>query len=241
MSLINQALRKAQRDRAPRRADHSGSASGPGTPPRPPSALSGAGGFNVKLVIAIGFAFALLIGLVAGLTIVILNQSESPPPSAATSPSEPAISSLAEPPVAEPPLAAGPTDPVITPAPEADAVAPPVAADPGLSVVEELRLAREAAEADAARQAEEAARAAEAADPPAPAEPEANPAVIDWLAAARISGVRLSGDDSKVILNGKAFGLGEIVNYSLGLEVLVVQEKRVLFVDRNGVKYLKGL
>ena len=54
--------------------------------------------------------------------------------------------------------------------------------------------------------------------------------------------MRLADDgNSKVILNNDVYGIGDTVNYSLGLSILIIQEKRVLFVDRNDKKYVKRL
>ncbi|MFP4068779.1 MAG: hypothetical protein ACLFVC_01235, partial [Opitutales bacterium] len=96
---------------------------------------------------------------------------------------------------------------------------------------------------EAARQAEaEALAAKEEAEAEAKARAEIQPSqeIIQWLAESRITGVRLSGGNSKVILNGKAYGIDETVNHALGLSVLAIQEKRVLFVDENGTKYMKA-
>jgi len=245
MSLINQALKKAQRDRNPSRMGKAGD-HGPAGMARTPGggAMSGAGGLNLKIVIGVAVAFAVLVGLVVGLTVVLLGNSKSGPAMASEPAPAPALASTEAP---EAP-AGSPADPVITPEPNVEPDEPPtvertVEAETGPSVVEELRRAREAAEAkaaaeaEAARKAEEAARAAEA---KAAASPEPSRDVIEWLGAAKISGVRLAGEDSKVILNGKAYATGEVVNYGLGLKVLVIREKRVLFVDADGVKYMKA-
>lgn len=115
-------------------------------------------------------------------------------------------------------------------------------AKPEPSVVNELRKAREAAEAQAAAEAKAAAAAAKAAEEEA-ARAAAAPsdAIIEWLGKAKVSAVRLSDTESKVILNGQTYTVGEFVNYKLGLKVLVIQEKRLLFVDKNGKKYMKRL
>jgi hypothetical protein len=102
-------------------------------------------------------------------------------------------------------------------------------------VVAELRKARESTEAEAAAQAKATADAtARAAAPP-------SDEAIAWLGNARLSGVRISETDSRIILNGRAYGIGDYVNFNLGLKVMVIQEERVLFVDDNGKKYMKRL
>ena len=65
--------------------------------------------------------------------------------------------------------------------------------------------------------------------------------IIKWLGRATISGVRLSPRGNKVILNNRANSVGEFVNISLAIKILIIQEKRILFVDANGKRYLKQL
>ena len=74
MSLINQALRKAQHQRTPNRtATAADNASAP-------SSNYAASTSNPGLVIALVAGIALLIGLVAGLTIVVLRKDPAPVP-----------------------------------------------------------------------------------------------------------------------------------------------------------------
>ena len=223
MSLINQALRKAQHQRTPSRpataADHA-SASHP----------KYTGNFNKSgLLIGLVAGIALLIGLVAGLTIVVLRKDPAPvaqqaatlpAPAKQISPATPIIQPLAAPTPA-------PTQPLEQDSP---------------SVLNDLRLARVAAEAKAAADAN-SAKQAEAAKQLAATKAAAKPSqdIIQWLGRSKISGVRLSTSGNKVILNNNAYLVGETVNVGLGLKVLIIQEKRVLFIDPNGKKYLKQL
>jgi hypothetical protein len=231
MSLINQALRKAQHQRTPTRA---ATAADHASAPRPNYTTSTS---KPGLLIGLVAGIALLIGLVAGLTIVVLRNEPAPATQQATlpvTPPAPVTPKKTEP--ALQPLAT----PATTPAP-----ALPVEQD-NPSVLNELRLAREAAEAKAAADAAAAKKAeaeALAAKKAAEAQAAAKPSqdIIQWLGHAKISGVRLSESGSKVILNNKAYSVGEIVNVGLALKVLIIQEKRILFVDANGKKYLKQL
>lgn len=71
---------------------------------------------------------------------------------------------------------------------------------------------------------------------------ERNAAIIEWLSNARMSGLRLDdNNESRVLLNNHSYRVGETVNQTLGLKVLIILEKRVLFIDSNGQKYLKKL
>lgn len=227
MSLINQALRKAQHQRTPNRpATAADNASAPS--PNYAANSSSKPGLLIGLVAGI----ALLIGLVAGLTIVVLRKD--PAPTVQQAISAPAAVTVPAP----------KADPTIQPLTAAvPAPAPTQAKEQGNpSVLNELRLAREAAEAKAvadAATAKKAETAALAAQKAAEAKPSQD--IIQWLGKSKISGVRLSASGSKVILNNKAYTVGETVNVGLGLKVLIIQEKRILFIDGNGKKYLKQL
>lgn len=225
MSLINQALRKAQHQRTPNSASTPEST----IPSRPPSQQAAPNNSKSGLLIGLVAGIALLIGLVAGLLIVLLRSEPAPaiqqtalPETTPVQPAQPSLSLNA--PTTKHPIQTSESD------------------RPG--VLEELRIAREAteakaaAEAKAAQEAEAAALAAkQAAEAAAAAKPSQD--IIHWLAQARISGVRLSGTASKVILNNKAYSVGDTVNASLKLKVLIIQENRILFIGPNGKKYLK--
>ena len=238
MSLINQALRKAQRDRTPNRMTEAGAS----TPAQ--VAAAGANGMKPGLVIGLVITVALLVGLVAGLSLVLFSGTEPapatvaqqqeivPPTPAAASPA--ATSPAVEPAKPTPAPAPAPVEPIAQQtAPAQEAL--PLQRETNPPVVEELRKAREAAETKAAAEA----KAAEEATARAAAKPSQD--IIDWLARAVISGVKLSDAESKVILNGDSYAVGEYVNFGLGLKVLIIQEKRVLFIDENEKKYMKRL
>lgn len=223
MSLINQALRKAQQQRTPSRpataADH---ASASPTNYRGNSNQSG-------LLIGLVAGIALLIGLVAGLTIVVLRKDPAPVTQQAATLPAPVKQIAPATPVFQPlaPPTPAPTQPLEQGSP---------------SVLNDLRLARVAAEAKAAADAT-SAKQIEAAKQLAATKAAAKPSqdIIQWLGKSKISGVRLSTSGNKVILNNKAYSVGETVNLGLGLKVLIIQEKRILFIDPNGKKYLKQL
>lgn len=238
MSLINQALRKAQRDRTPDRMADPGSTA-PGA-----AALSGSSGMKPGLIIGLIVVVAVLIGLVAGLSIVLFKGSSAP----AKTTAQVANTQVQAPTPVPTPITASPSatatpEPVAASTEKIEPVAPQTAGTNTLplereetpAVVDELRKAREAAEAKLAAEA----KAAEEAAAKAAAKPSQD--IIDWLSLAQVSGVKLSETESKVILNGDAYAVGEYVNYALGLKVMIIQEKRILFVDDNGKKYLKRL
>lgn len=238
MSLISQALRKAQRDRTPDRMPQ------PSEQSPAAYASTAAAGMSPAWVIGLVIAVAVLIGLVVGLSVVIFKGDDAPTKIAQseTTPSpEPASARLegTPEPVEAPQTAIHPIIPSKVEVAQTETT-------PAPSVVDELRKAREAAEAQAAAEAKLAAekaaagaKAAEEAAARAAAKPSED--IIQWLGTAKISGVKLSDTESKVILNGKSYSVGESANYKLGLKVLLIQENRILFVDNNGKKYMKRL
>jgi hypothetical protein len=64
-------------------------------------------------------------------------------------------------------------------------------------------------------------------------------AVVHWLAESTVTGVRLANEQSRVMLNGRSYRLGETVHFELGIVVRAIQENRVLFEDARGVRYVK--
>lgn len=230
MSLINQALRKAQRDRNPSQIGAAGDAAQPVSDAyAPPSS-----GTKPVLIISLIVGIALLVGLVAGLSVVLLQKSNPAPAQTATPPppahaiTSPGATSASQP---------GPLQPQAVTA--SDAQGAPTLTTAGPDLLQELRVAREAAEAKAAAEAQAAREAEAAAAQRAAAEP--NPDIIQWLAEARVTGVRLSEAGNKVLINNRAYGVGEVVHYGFGLKVLIIQEHRILFVDGNDQRYMKRL
>jgi hypothetical protein len=207
MSLINQALHKAQRDRTPKRMPQ------PGEQSPAAYANSAASGMNPALVIGLVIAVAVLIGLVVGLSDVIFNDGSKAPQQFANAPASLAPATSATPQISQPLATTGKFE-----------------AAPEPSVVDELRKAREAAEAKAAYQT----KAAEQAAARAAAKPSED--IIAWLGSAKLSGVRISGTGNKAIVNGNTYSVGDFVNFKLGLKVMIIQQTRVFFVDNNGKK-----
>ena len=218
MSLINQALRKAQDQRTTSRVSTAAQQANLAQPTQPST------NSRPRLVIGLITAIVILIGLIAGLTVVMLRTKPAP-----TEQQAPLQTML---PVA-------PAVPSSTMEPIRSAVPTLTANQPNeqnsSDVLEELHVARQAAEAKAA--AETAARQATEARTMAKPSQE----IIEWLGRATISGVRLSPAGNKVILNNRAYSVGEFVNSSLAIKILIIQEKRILFVDANSKKYLKQL
>ncbi len=226
MSLISDALKKAQRQRT-----------GPDTVPPIPGVSRAARPEPSSQ--SMGLMIAGAVGLVVvavGLTIFILRpKAAAPAPSApslaiAKSVAAPAADSAAIP-VATPVIAA-PASIVIRP-PESvplvvTAPVSPVAAAPVIN--------------------KEPVSAA-AGTPPPSGHPvitkrtktaDADPRIIAFVDAIRVTGIRSSGADSKVLMNDKVFRVNDIVERLLNVRLTAVETDSLTFVDENGVVYTKN-
>lgn len=84
---------------------------------------------------------------------------------------------------------------------------------------------------------------APAANPPAAVVPSAPPdqQVLIFLDNLRIMGVRFAGIDSKVLISDRVYRVNDIIERNFGLRLVEVQPDRLFFVDAKGVAYTKNL
>jgi hypothetical protein len=74
---------------------------------------------------------------------------------------------------------------------------------------------------------------------PAPvAKPDAR--IQTYIEALRVTGIRASGTDSKVLMNDRVFRVNDIVERSLGLRLTGVAADRLSFTDENGMVYTRN-
>lgn len=73
----------------------------------------------------------------------------------------------------------------------------------------------------------------------APAPPKPSEQVQAFVDAVRVAGIRASGDDSRVLMNGRQYRLNEIVDRSLGIKLVKVEGNCLTFADPSGVIYRK--
>jgi hypothetical protein len=212
MSLINEALKKAQRQRATPDA--------PGTMPatdemdadRPAKRGKAMPAHTLFLIV---IAAAVLVLLSVAATFFLLRPAPTPearpvtPPVATASVAPPAATPTAE----TAPQIVVPAVKDLEPAPAP--AAPPVAVNPAV-------------------QAPESAQ-------PTPGVPglpsEQAYAFLDKL---QVTGIRFSGSDSKVLMNDRVYRVNDIVERSLGLKLVKVTANSLTFVDRNGATYTKN-
>jgi ribosome-associated protein YbcJ (S4-like RNA binding protein) len=213
MSVISDALKKAQRQR-----------SGPeGT--MPPMSGGGRGRRDQPSGMSLLWIGLGVLGLVAGavgLTVFFLRPKAAPP--APVSPAAlAAAKSSAAPPAANTgaPIAA----PVIgAPLVVAPKLAEPVAPAPAASASPALALATSAS--------------AVTTTSTKGAPPDAR--VIAFIDTLKVTGVRSSGTESKVLMNDHVYRVNDVVERMLNVRLTVVGADSLTFVDDNGVVYTKN-
>ncbi|MFA6962060.1 MAG: hypothetical protein WC205_14995 [Opitutaceae bacterium] len=239
MSLINEALKKAQRQRTEDPV---------ATPPPSPSTPTLSGiqlaripkrktplpASTLLLLLGGGFAVLLMGGIFA---VVFLVPDKTPPPviktTAVTPPSQ--VSPITTPvtpvtpvspvapitPVAttpptvdttpEPPVVSVKLPPIVTPSPTPPVeVAPVIPPTPTPPPVTEVKV------------------------------PVANPKVYEFLEALRVSGIRVSATDPKVIMNDRVFRLNDVVDKPTHLRLTRVDASSLTFTDDKGFEYQKS-
>ena len=219
MSLINEALKKAQRARndgaAPAATDADGRVA---KRAEPKSAKS-------TLFIAVGAATLVVISMVG----TALWMSRTP---AAHTETKPAVAKPAEPAAA---ASSGPTlvvPPLSSPAPASPVATAPKPAAPKPETVP----ANNAAPVSAP-----VATVAAPTPPPVVAPPPAksDERVHQFVEAIRVTGIRASGSDSKVLMNDRVYRVNDVVDRTLNVRLTKVSSDSLTFTDANGVTYVK--
>lgn len=222
MSLINEALKKAQRDRL---AEAGGAAS---------SAAGGPSGRRTKntstqVVVLIAAAAVVLFVLAVYGAVLVLNRAPSvKPPIAITQPLAP--KSAAGPATSAPMIVIPPLVPVSAPP---IVVATPPSAPPTES-------AQPSTPQPAAAQIPNA-------PPPEPAAAKAAQPITDKFDARlqtlvdswHVTGIRALGADSKLMMNEKVYRVGDVLDRASGLKLTKVTSEELTFTDRDNVIYVK--
>ena len=239
MSLINEALKKAQRLRT---EDPAGSA-----PPIPGGGIpvaKRAQPRSTQQLVVLGVGGIVLVVLSVVVTVWLVNRPSAVPPAslvAAHPAPKTAQDSTAPAPVIVPP--------VIAPAPVADAPPKP-AAPPALPIAAAVHApaptpapppAPTPSPAMAATDSSPPPTAAAPAPTPAPAEPvKSDERVHAFVDAIHVTGIRSSGSDSRVLMNDRVFRVNDIVERNLGLRLTKVESGSLTFTDANGATYVKN-
>lgn len=254
MSLINEALKKAQRQRREDTGEPAAATSPTAPEPGPtdgvPTLRRGKDtGANTLLLVGSGALVLVVLSVVV--TVVLLNR---PDPSAAPAPGAAPVASTPSPAIANEPLslvppllvapvaanAAGDATPApAAPTPVATQTAAAPANEPAPTATAATPPAPAAAPAIAGTESKPAAiPAAPAPGPPVPHQPDER--IAAFVDAIKVAGIRSSGADSRVLMNEKVYRVNDTVERSLGVKLIKVGADHLTFVDARGVEYVKS-
>lgn len=242
MSLINDALRKAQKQRTGEAPPLASMPSVGGESPARIAKRAKPAGFNALLLrLGLGAGAILIVAGIGAYFVFRSPRTESTPPPApstagatATPPQAPvpaAPTQIAEPttpaftlPIATPVVTSKP-EPVATKAP-----AETVAAKPSAPVAKAPDEPRPSPPAEIV--------------PAAPATP-APPAKMDnkavsYIENLRIAGIRASATDAKVLMNDRVYRPGDMVERELGLKLVGITSGSLTFEDEQGARYTRS-
>lgn len=225
MSLINDALKKAQHQRG-----------GPSSPSTAPHATPGANEKPAASGRSILPAWIMVAGGVVGglaLAAIVLiaarpRPSETPPTTIAAQGTAPASSNPGA--TAIPADAPRPSQPVASPA-EASA--------------EEITVSTRELRAPAAATPAPAAPVAAPETKPEPTNaslpaPRPSSRMINAIEALRVAGIRASAGDSKVLMNDRVFRVGDTVDHELGIRLTGATANSLTFTDETGAVYTRN-
>lgn len=233
MSLINDALKKAERQRA-------GS-----VPPMPVDPVSGPQGSTARktpvptLVLVGGGA---LLGLALAIGAVLLW------PRSPVNPGPETVAKISSPPAPAPAIQpAAPTVAVTTPASTPAVSSPPPAEPvaPAKTVVAAVPVADPQPEIVPAKSeppvvAKVELPAENKTPGPAPAAPSGPSAIFTKkVESFRVAGIRFAGAESKVIMNDRVYRIGETVDHEQGIKLTAVTANSLTFVDAAGAAYTR--
>lgn len=263
MSLINEALKKAQNQRAEGSAvDYqSATATGPrrGRPPKGPVYVMLGSGAVVLVVLSVVATVSLVnrsnhpvaasaspANSSPAASVSVNSQDSTRAGAASTSPSNDASRSGGATFVVPglTPKKETTTEPVSS-APDAAAGAAASATRAAPIVSSPVANASKASSATASSSAvTPGSAAAPATNAPVPAAPTLGPGSFDQQVAAfveaiRVTGIRSSGNESRVLMNERVYRVNDIVERSLGVKLIKVAADTLTFVDANGVTYEK--
>lgn len=219
MSLINDALKKAQKQRTGEAPTLASMPTIGGESPRHIARRTSSSPFN-PLLIGLGAA-GLLIVVVAA--IFLLQDSSDPATDMAATPPVPA----APQPAASTPVESRPAEPAFV----LPIAAPPVVSTPPATVASSPVPTAPAPQPEPAP-----AEPAPASLPPAQLEPRA----MTYIDNIRVAGIRASASDSKVLMNDRVYRVGDTVDHELGLKLVGITTGSLTFEDRAGGQYTRN-
>ena len=236
MSLINDALKKAQKQRT---GESPQLAAMPGIGGEPAIRIAKRAkplGFN-SLLLWIGFGAVTLVVVVAGGILLVRWMTAPPEAIPATRPAAvvtqaspvPSVTNNSAGPSATPEAPTATNTPAISPA---TAAVPPASAPIAVSepVAEKkpvvITPAASAPELESPKAAAVALRLESKA--------------IAYIEALRVAGIRASTTDSKVLMNDRVYRVGDTVEHVLGLKLAAIASNALTFEDERGARYTRN-
>ncbi|HEY4247583.1 MAG TPA: hypothetical protein VGM64_12040 [Lacunisphaera sp.] len=234
MSLINDALKKAQKQRTGQAPDLNKLPSIGGEAPARIAKRDQPPAFNsLVLWVSVG-ATAVLILSVGGFFLIrwMMRSPGAQPAVAATPAKEIVVAQIT--PAAK-----------VVPAPTSVQTAVPVIAAPTPAVITVKpaipEVAVETKPVEVAPLVPAPTPVAEAKPVTAAAAPKMGPKAVAFIDALRIAGVRASSTDSKVLMNDRVYRVGDIVEHVLGLKITGINADSLTFEDESGASYTRKL
>lgn len=232
MSLINDALKKAQRERGETPSVSNAPMPGGGSAttaranaksgPKPPFLLLGAGA---------------LLGVLVALVAVFWLRPASTPTAASTPATVVSAPRTAEAqPTPPTPSAAMPT------ATKSAEIAPVIKSEPPVVATATPTPSPTAATATLEPIVAPASGPVSEATPTVPSGPlTPSPRMVEAIEAFRVTGIRAgSGTDAKVLMNDRVFRLGDIVDHALGIRLTAATPNSLTFRDSSGATYTRN-
>lgn len=245
MSLINDALKKAQRQRSegnPSAAEVTSQNAAPEQLHRVARREKPAG-FRSQVMLIGGGAAAAVVLLAIGA--VFFFRSGEPPPALPAQPTQ-----IATAPTAVPSVPATQTAPTVSPAALVPAL--PAASTPSPAPAQQLTLTDPAAPTPSpasgqfvlppAPVTETAAIATTTPTAPTPAvadRPKPSTRMIGVIERFRVGGIRVAGTESKVLMNDKVYRLNDTIDHELGIRLTGIETKALTFEDSRGAVHTR--
>jgi hypothetical protein len=236
MSLINDALKKAQKQRTGEAPTLSSMPSVGGESPQRIARRAKPAGFNTLMVRA-GIGAGVLLVIVVGGYFAFRSDSIDKRSPASDQPVASAPSSVVSPPPSAQPAPAAPTF-TLPVAPKTEPVAQKI--EPPAPVVAKSEPKQTASQPKAIAQQpttnnQQPAPVSEPAKPVLKLEPRA----IQFIDNIKVAGIRASATDAKVLMNDRVYRVGSIVDAELGLKLVEIAAGALTFEDDRGGRYTR--
>lgn len=257
MSLINEALKKAQKERGAEVPPLAAMPSVGGESPQRISRRGKSSGFPPALLVGGGvLAIAVAMG---GVFLLRKTPADQKPAILAEAPAPPQIPAAPRLTPSPPPLATVPAStivpPVVTTPVQVPAATPRIeltAPAPAPVIMAVAEVPKPAAPTVAAPVTPApaaaplftfpvaAATAPELPKPePAPKSGKLEPRAINFIESLRVAGIRASATDSKVLMNDRVYRLGTVVEHEMGLRLTGITSNSLTFEDERGGSYTR--